>query len=96
MGVTFKMDRKEGFSVIYNSVPLMVLDSLEQISNSGVDMFRLDFTNETNYISKLQSVFYDYLNKDIDVNRVKAFMDEFKQETFITNGHYFRGILQEN
>lgn len=96
MGVTFKMDRKEGFSAIYNSVPIMVLDSLEQISDSGVDMFRLDFTNESNYISRLQSIFYDYLNDDADINRVKSFMNEFKQETFITNGHYFRGILQDN
>lgn len=95
MGVTFKMDRKEGFSVIYNSVPVMVLDSLEAITNSGVDMVRLDFTNETNYISKLQGMYYDYLNKNIDINRVKSFMDEFKQESFITNGHYFRGILND-
>ena len=93
MGVTFKMDRNEGFSTIYNSVPLMVLDSLDAITNAGIDMVRLDFNNETKYISRLQSVFYDYLNKKIDENKVKGFMDEFKQETYITNGHYFRGIL---
>lgn len=93
MGVTFKMDRNESFSTIYNSVPLMVLDSLDAITNAGIDMVRLDFNNETKYISRLQSVFYDYLNKKIDENKVKGFMDEFKQETYITNGHYFRGIL---
>lgn len=93
MGVTFNLERKEGFSVIYNSVPLMLLDSLESISNAGVDMFRLDFTNEFENITSLQSMFYAYLNKEIDINRVKDFVDEFKKENPITNGHYFRGIL---
>ena len=93
MGVTFKMDRKKGFSVIYNSVPLMVLDSLDSIINSGLDLVRLDFANETNIISKLQSIYYDYLNNNIDSDKVKIFMDEFKQDFKITNGHYFRGIM---
>lgn len=93
MGVTFKMDRMEGFTVIFNSVPLMVLDSLEAITNSGVDMVRIDFTSEINHIPRLQSMFYNYLNRNIDINEVKRYMEEFKQESFITNGHYFRGIL---
>ena len=92
MGVTFKMYRDEGFTTLYNSVPLMVLDSLEAITNAGVDIIRLDFTNEME-IRDLQIVFYNYLNKNIDINQVNRFMEEFKQESFITNGHYFRGIL---
>lgn len=93
MGVTFKMDRSKGISTIYNSVPLMVLDSLESIKKAGVDMFRLDFTNELSYIGDVQRYFYDYLNGNKDINEVRDFMQKFKQETFITNGHYFRGIL---
>ncbi len=93
MGITFKMDRSEGMTTIYNSVPLMVLDSLESIKKSGVDIFRLDFTNERDNIKNIQRAFYDYINGNMDVNEVREFMKEFKQETFITNGHYFRGIL---
>ena len=93
MGITFKMDRSEGVSTIYNSVPLMVLDSLEAIKKAGLDLFRLDFTNERDNIKNIQRAFYDYINGSMDVDEVREFMKEFKQETFITNGHYFRGIL---
>lgn len=91
--VVFRVERKEGFSNIYNSVPLMLLDSLDKISNDGVDMFRLDFTNEIRNVATIQKMYYDYLNEDIDLNRVKEFLQDFKEETPITNGHYFRGIL---
>ncbi len=93
MGVTFKMNRIDSVSTIYNSVPLMVLDSLESIKNAGIDMFRLDFTNETAHIGSLQRAIYDYINGNMNLNEVEEFMKGFKQETFITNGHYFRGIL---
>ncbi|MDD2447644.1 MAG: DUF3656 domain-containing protein [Tissierellia bacterium] len=93
MDAIFRLERKEGHSAIFNSVPLMLLDSLDTIANAGIDMFRLDFTNETKNIAVLQKMFYDYLNKEIDLNSIKEFLYEFKEETPITNGHYFRGIL---
>ena len=71
----------------------MVLDSLEAIKKAGLDLFRLDFTNERDNIKNIQRAFYDYINGSMDVDEVREFMKEFKQETFITNGHYFRGIL---
>jgi putative protease len=95
MGITFRMDRNEGYSTIYNSVPLMLLDKLESITNSGIDLVRLDFTNESNHIARLQSVYYDYLNNNIDINETKNFVEQFKEENNITNGHYFRGILSD-
>ncbi len=93
MGVVFRMDRNEGSSTIYNSVPLMVLDRLDTITNAGLDLVRLDFTNETNHILQLQSMYYDYLNNFIDIYKVEDYINEYKQECNITNGHYFRGIL---
>jgi putative protease len=93
MNITFKMDRRDGFTNIYNSVPLMVLDSLKQIYNSGVSMARIDFTTESKNIRSIQRAFYDYSKGIIDDNGAREFIESFRENTSITNGHYFRGIL---
>ncbi|WMM23644.1 DUF3656 domain-containing protein [Tissierella sp. MB52-C2] len=93
MNVTFYMDRKDGYSNIYNSVPLLVIDSLKQIYNSGISMARLDFTIEEKGIKEIQSNFYDYANNRIDEKEAKEFLDKFKENKNITNGHYFRGVM---
>ena len=93
MNMTFRMYREDGFTNIYNSVPLMVLDSLIKIVDSGISNLRMDFTYESDHIKELQTVFYDYIHGEIDDKSVKSFMDNFKETTNITNGHYFRGIL---
>ena len=93
MNAIFGLERREGYSTIYNSVPLMLLDNLDSIIDSGINMFRLDFINETKDIIQIQRVFYDCLNNNMDINSIKVFMDEFKKKRSITNGHYFRGIL---
>ncbi|MBU5427305.1 U32 family peptidase [Tissierella pigra] len=93
MNVTFYMDRKDGYSNIYNSVALLVIDSLKQIYNSGVSMARLDFTIEEKGIKEIQSNFYDYANNNIDEREAKEFLDRFKENKSITNGHYFRGVM---
>lgn len=93
MDAVFTMYRGDGFTTIYNSVPLMALDSLESIKKSGIDIFRLDFTKEKTNIGRIQSMYYDFLNGNIDINKVKSFMFEYRNETNITNGHFFRGIL---
>ncbi|WP_353092502.1 DUF3656 domain-containing protein [Tissierella praeacuta] len=93
MNAVFYMDRRRGFSNIYNSVPLMVIDSLNQIRNSGISMMRLDFTIETKGIREIQRIHYDYINNKIDEMEVKEFLNKFKEDKNITNGHYFRGIM---
>lgn len=93
MNVEFPMERGEGFSTIYNSVPLMVLDSLESIYNSGVNMARLDFTVEKNNIKYIQEIFYNYAKNIIDRHRAKEILDDYRKDNDITNGHYFRGVL---
>lgn len=93
MNVEFPMERRSGFSTIYNSVPLMVLDSLNSIYDSGINMARLDFTVETENIKYLQEVFYDFANGIIDINRAREIITEYRVDHDITNGHYFRGIM---
>lgn len=93
MDATFYMERKQGFTTIYNSVPLMVLDNLDSIFKSGIDTTRLDFTRDTKNITKLQLAFYDYINDLIDEETMKDFVAKFRFDNKITNGHYFRGIM---
>lgn len=93
IGATFQMERKEGFSNIYNSVPLMVLDSLKQIYNAGVSMARLDFTLESKNIKDIQRAYYDYSKGLIDDDEAREFIEIFRGDKSITNGHYFRGIM---
>jgi putative protease len=93
MDATFYMERKQGFTTIYNSVPLMVLDNLDSIYKAGVGLTRLDFTKEIKNVSKLQGAFYDYANGLLDELAMKDFVEKFRFDNKITNGHYFRGVM---
>ena len=93
MNIEFPMERKERVSTIYNSVPIMVLDSLDQIYSRGVDMARLDFTVESEDIKYIQEVFYDFAKENTDIERAKQIITDYRVDHDITNGHYFRGIL---
>ncbi|MEW8973979.1 MAG: DUF3656 domain-containing protein [Tissierellaceae bacterium] len=93
MDMIFYMTRGNGFSTIYNSVPLMVLDSIGQILDSGVSMARLDFTIEDRYIYEIQSIYYDYINGAANRADIARFIDDYKKHTNITKGHYYRGII---
>ncbi|MDR7870385.1 MAG: DUF3656 domain-containing protein [Tissierellaceae bacterium] len=93
MDMDFYMSRNGVSSTIYNSVPLMVLDSLKSIENAGITSIRLDFTLEKDNIRQIQSVYYDYLHSKIDENEARDFVNKFKEHTSITKGHYYRGIL---
>lgn len=93
MDITFTMERNDGISTIYNSVPLMILDSLDTVYKSGISMARLDFTTESQGIRRIQNMFYDYTKGFISHNEAKELLDKFREENKITNGHYFRGII---
>lgn len=93
MNIEFPMERKGSFTTIYNSVPIMVLDNLESIYANGVNMARLDFTSEEEDIKYIQEVFYDFSRGNIDIERARDIITEYRIDHDITNGHYFRGIM---
>ena len=93
MGMNFKSYRKGHKSIIYNSVPLMLLDKLEEIKRSGVNIFRLEFTEELEEIDVIQSMYYDYLNGNIGYSQAKDFVEAHKEDNNITMGHFYRGII---
>lgn len=91
--VSFYMKRKDGFTTIYNGFPLMVLDDIDQIYNSGVNMIRLDFTFENENIKEIQEIYYNYANMKISKNEVTKFIEKYRNKNNITKGHYFRGVI---
>lgn len=93
MGVTFKMERKSGFTNIYNSLATMIFDSLDRLRDS-VDIFRLDFTIEEDLIKEIQETAYDYIKGDLDSHDLSEFIAKFKETNEITNGHLYRGVME--
>ncbi len=93
MDATFYMERKQGFTTIYNSVPLMVLDNVDTVYKSGVETVRLDFTRETKEIRNIQTAYYDYINGMLNDTEIREFVEKFRFNNKITNGHYFRGVM---
>ena len=91
--IDFYMERKSGTTTIYNSYPLMVLDSLDKIYDAGIDMVRLDFTFEKDGIKDIQDIYYDYAKGIASKSEANEFLQEYRKENNITRGHYFRGVI---
>ena len=87
------MERRGSVTTIYNSVPLMVLDSLKQIYESGVNMVRLDFTFERENIKEIQTIYYDYVKGIVSEKKVMEYLKRYRKKNEITKGHYFRGVI---
>lgn len=94
MNKEFFMERVNGLTTIYNSVPLMVPEIVGSLSLRGISSARLDFTIE-NEIAEIQSLFYDYLQGNIEKNDVDEFLRYHRKNNETTNGHFYRGVLQE-
>ncbi|WIV11399.1 U32 family peptidase [Proteiniborus sp. MB09-C3] len=92
-GMTFEMKRKGKSTIIYNSQPLIIVESSDKIFSAGVDMMRLDFTIEKDNIKLIQELYYNYINDKIDSNEMQKIASELKKQTGNTTGHFFRGVL---
>jgi len=89
----FYIKRKDKNTILYNCVPLIILEELDKVFDSGVNMIRLDFTFENRNIRRIQEIFYDYAVGAISRNDVNKLIKEFKMNKELTKGHYFRGVL---
>ncbi|HHV38728.1 MAG TPA: U32 family peptidase [Tepidimicrobium sp.] len=92
-GIDFYMERNGGVTTIYNSFPLMLLDDIHKIYDSGIDMIRLDFTFEDEGIGELQKIYYDYAHEEVSRDDVIRFISKYRDKNNITKGHYFRGVI---
>lgn len=93
MNMVFPLIRNDRYTTVYNSVPIMVLDNLDDIYKAGISISRLDFTIEKDNIRIVQNGFYDYANQSIKDKEMKTIVKEFKTHTNITKGHFYRGVI---
>lgn len=94
-GKVFPLYRKDNYTTIYNSEPLVMLEYLDELLKGKIDYYRLDFTIENDdMIKDIQAIYYDYINGLINRNEAKEFVKKLKAKGIdITKGHYYRGVL---
>lgn len=90
--INFYTERIKGNTVIYNSVPFFLLDSIDKIYNNGVDLVRLDFTFEKKGIFEIQNIYYDFAKGLISKEKADQYVDKYRKSG-ITKGHYYRGVI---
>ena len=75
-------------STIYNSIANCLINNLDELSDAGINVFRLDFTHESpELISKITKAFINTVNNDLDVDDQEIFDN---MET--TLGHLYKGV----
>jgi len=94
-GVEFPVfcDRIDCRSIILNSNVLFVPDSIDGLRKAGVDMIRLNITDEKpEDVYRLTDLFKDAAeNGEAVLKKHGEFIDEIKRKGF-TKGHYYRDV----
>ena len=79
--------------IVYNSKILCVLDSLKDIHDAGVNVFRLDFTLEKpDNIREILESYIDVINNNFEMDKDDESLLQSLKGEGITKGHYFRGV----
>lgn len=92
-GIIFPFNRENCTTTVYNSVPLVMIEDMNSLFDTGVEMVRLDFTHEYKDILAIQEAYYDRLHGNLDKCDIAQMLEYFKQDKGFTKGHYFRGVL---
>lgn len=95
LGMEFPImtDCDDCIAYILNSQPILLLESMEELTKLPTGSMRLQFTFETQ--EEVQKIVYGYEkrieNYKFEDEIIHELMTEFKQKGY-TKGHYFRGI----
>ena len=80
-------------TTIYNSKPTCMLDNLEEISQVGVNIFRLDFTGEKeNEVREVLEAYTEVLNNDFRLGSKATKLYNKLDENGITTAHFYKGV----
>ena len=80
-------------TTIYNSKPLCVLDSLEELLNCGVNIFRLDFTGEKDIeIKEILEAYMEVINNNFRLGSKSTKLYNKLDEKGLTTGHFYKGV----
>ena len=80
-------------SSIYNSKPLCMIDDLIDVKNSGINVFRLDFTFEdASQVKEVVEAHIEVINNDFEMDtKAKQFYNSL-DKIGITKAHYYKGV----
>ena len=80
-------------STIYNSNVTCMLDNLEEIRKSGIDVFRLDFTHEDGKMVKdIIDAHIEVINNNYRLGSKAAKLYNYLDEKGTTSAHYYKGV----
>lgn len=95
MGAIFPIvcDRVDCRSTIFNSNVLLLEESIDEIKQAGVDVIRLNFTDETyDEMVEISQLHTALVQKGKEaLKQYDRLVDKIKKKGF-TKGHYFRGV----
>lgn len=80
-------------TTIYNSKPLCILDSLEELSNSGVNIFRLDFTGENSgEVKEVLEAYEEVMKNNFRLGSKSSKLYNKLDDEGLTTGHFYKGV----
>ena len=80
-------------TTIYNSKPLCILDSLGELLNCGVNIFRLDFTGEKDTeIKEILEAYMEVINNNFRLGSKSTKLYNKLDEKGLTTGHFYKGV----
>ena len=80
-------------TTIYNSKPLCVLDSLEELCDCGVNIFRLDFTGENSTeVKEILEAYTEVINNNFRLGSKATKLYNKLDDNGLTTGHFYKGV----
>ena len=80
-------------STIYNSKVTCILDNLEELSEIGINLFRLDFTLEDGKtVTEVINAYKEVLENDYRLGSKSTSLYNKLDKIGITSGHYYKGV----
>lgn len=80
-------------STIYNSKVTCILDNLEELSEVGINLFRLDFTLEDGRtVTEVINAYKEVLENDYRLGIKSTSLYNKLEKIGITSGHYYKGV----
>ena len=93
MGFPVFHDGVDCRSIIFNSNVLLLADKIDEIKSCGIDMIRLNFTDETpEEVKNIADLHRHIIGEGSGIQgEYEKTLDEIRERGF-TRGHYFRGV----
>ena len=80
-------------TTIYNSKPLCILEDLSEVKKSGINVFRIDLTFETeDEIKTILEAFIECIENEFKLDKKSKKLEKLLENKGSTTGHYYKGV----